>query len=216
MKKFIIFILCILFLTACSYPDTQCEYCGAKIYSSDANYIDDNMYCDDCYNDARRCEYCGEKYINSWHEDSEYCDACIENGNVLYCSICKKYKHSDEVLIEPKINDSHLIDNACYDCFYNVVIPKYCGTDFYSTWEELIESNNGELVWGTLTDNQRTYVKYPYFDYEKVYFVPEGYAFHSVDWCYTLNNSDTIYYCTCDTAYDFGLEPCSKCVYFED
>lgn len=216
MKKMLILILCIIFLTACSYHDAECEFCGESVYSEHAKCIDDRICCDNCYDNAGICSYCKKKYINAWHEGSEYCDACIENMNVLYCSICETFKPNDEVLVEPQINDLLFIDNVCNECFYNVEIPKYCGTDFYSTWENLLDDNGGELVWSTLTDIQRELVKYPYFDSEKVYFVPGGYAFHSVDWCYTLSNSDTIYYCTCDTAYDFGLDPCSKCVYFED
>lgn len=200
----------------CCEEAAECDLCGEHIFSDDTFVINDNYFCDICYDRANICDFCGEKYIYCWYEGTGYCDACIENGNVLFCCICQEYKNSEEVLIEPRINGYSLVDNVCNDCFYDVAIPKYCGTDFYSTWENLIDANGGNLVWGTLTDKQRNYVKYPYFDYEKVYFVPEGYAFHSVDWCYTLSNSNTIYHCTYDTACDFGLEPCSKCVYFED
>ena len=86
------------------------------------------------------------------------------------------------------------------------------GTDYESTWGDLIEANGGELVWDTLTPEQQVLVNYPEFDESNVYWVPEGKSFHAVDWCYTLSRSKTILSGTYDEAISNDLEPCSKCV----
>ena len=86
------------------------------------------------------------------------------------------------------------------------------GTDYESTWGKLIEENGGEPVWGTLTAEQQELVNYPYLDKECVYYVPNGEAYHSVDWCYTLERSKTILSIDYDEAISSGLGPCSKCV----
>lgn len=86
------------------------------------------------------------------------------------------------------------------------------GTDYESTWGDLIKSNGGDPVWGTLTEEQQALVHYPYFDKEKVYWTPEGENYHSVDWCYTLERSKEIISGTYDEAVGAGLDSCSKCV----
>lgn len=86
------------------------------------------------------------------------------------------------------------------------------GTDFESTWGNLIAANGGELVYDTLTPEQQALVNYPYLDKESVYFVPTGSNYHSVDWCYTLENSKEIINCTLQDALNKRLNPCSKCV----
>jgi hypothetical protein len=86
------------------------------------------------------------------------------------------------------------------------------GTDYDSTWSKLIESNEGEPVWETLTEEQQNLVNYPYLNEDEVFYVPDGKSYHSVDWCYTLENSKTILNCTLQNAIQKELEPCSKCV----
>ena len=86
------------------------------------------------------------------------------------------------------------------------------GYDFESTWGDLIDANGGELVYETLTPEQQALVNYPYFDKENVYFIPNGNNYHSVDWCYTLENSEKILNCTLQDALNKRLNPCSKCI----
>ena len=86
------------------------------------------------------------------------------------------------------------------------------GTDYDSTWGDLNEANGGETVWGTLTAEQQELVNFPYLDKANVYYVPEGDAYHSVDWCYTLERSETVLSCTYSEAVSDNLSPCSKCV----
>lgn len=87
------------------------------------------------------------------------------------------------------------------------------GTDFESTWGDLIEANDGDLVYDTLTSSQRALVHFPKYDPDCVYYVPDGKSYHSVDWCYTLSRSTDIRSTTELDAEDVkGLEPCSKCV----
>lgn len=86
------------------------------------------------------------------------------------------------------------------------------GTDYQSTWGDLIAANGGEPVWGTLTKEQQALVNFPYLDKDHVFYVPEGNSYHSVEWCYTLERSETILSCSYDEALGNNLGPCSKCV----
>lgn len=117
MYKTLILLVCAILLTSCSMPDVDCEYCGKKIYSGDSKEIDTNYCCDDCYFEANTCEHCGKKYINRFVEKRYcVCDGCVDNGYVVYCYLCDKYKDAEEVAIEPYINGSYSINNICYDC----------------------------------------------------------------------------------------------------
>lgn len=94
---------------------------------------------------------------------------------------------------------------------YSIPTKEY-GTDFDSTWGALLEFNGGKLPYDTLTNEQRSYINFPKLDSSKVYYVPKGKSYHSVDWCYTLARSKTIYYQSLTDSISQGLEPCSKCV----
>lgn len=81
------------------------------------------------------------------------------------------------------------------------------------TWGELEEENGGELVYDTLTEEQQDLVNYPELDKSKVYWTPNGKCYHSVDWCYTLAESEDIRCGTLEEAIAEGKsDPCSKCV----
>ena len=112
-----------------------------------------------------------------------------------------------------------LVDNAYYNGYYDATETRSIsasyrtyGTDFESTWGDLIDANGGELVYDTLTPEQQALVNYPYFNKENVYFVPNGSNYHSVDWCYTLEKSREIINCTLQDALNKKLDPCSKCI----
>lgn len=170
-KKFCVLLFTITLLTSCSLPDTECSYCRDYIVSEDAYMIADNLCCESCYLEANTCEYCGEKFINHGYlSNLEFCEACIDNRYVICCEYCSKYYPKENIIIEPAINDYQLW-NVCINCFSDC-ISEYCGTDFDSTWGDLIESNGGELVWETLTDEQRKLVKYPYLNSNEVFFTP--------------------------------------------
>lgn len=82
-------------------------------------------------------------------------------------------------------------------------------------WGDL-EYFEGERVWGTLTKEQRALVNYPELDEECVYWVPNGKAYHAMDWCYTLWRSKDIRSGTLEEAKKTGkLYPCSKCVGYD-
>lgn len=89
---------------------------------------------------------------------------------------------------------------------------KIFGTDFDSTWGDMISANGGDLVWGTLTPEQQALVNYPYLNPDEVFFVADGDNYHSVEWCYTLQNSEDVFGCKLSLATGVGLDPCSKCV----
>lgn len=79
-------------------------------------------------------------------------------------------------------------------------------------WGDLVESE-GDYVWDELTPIQQALVNYPTLDEASVYWVPNGHSYHAIDWCYTLDRSDTIENGSLDEAKAAGKSsPCSKCV----
>ena len=82
-----------------------------------------------------------------------------------------------------------------------------------AVWGDLIRANGGELKYETLTKEEQALVHFPPFNANKVYWTPKGHNYHSVDWCYTLENSKKILSGTVDEAIDEGKSSsCSKCV----
>lgn len=139
--------------------------------------------------------------------------ALEEQYETGYSEAESEYKYSYDSGYEDGYNTGY--SDCAYDYNLEVSDDTYdnCGTDYESTWGDLIDANGGEPVWGTLTQEQKALVNYPYFDINKVYYVPDGENFHSVEWCYTLEKSKTIYSCTYGEALDYGLDSCSKCIY---
>lgn len=77
-------------------------------------------------------------------------------------------------------------------------------------WGDL--ENEYGRVYDTLTFEQRALVHFPPLDENCVYYVPKGYSYHAVAYCYTLVNAKTILSETLPEAEEAGLAPCSKCV----
>lgn len=78
------------------------------------------------------------------------------------------------------------------------------------TWGDLFRVYRH--VYGTLTPDQEKLVKYPELDPCEVFFAPNSKSFHAVDWCYTIESSAEIGFCSLDEAKSRKLKPCSKCV----
>lgn len=194
MKKVLAITLCsISLLCGCTDPDAI-----SKEYES--GY-------DEGYDEGF---YDGEAKGYSAGEDDGYSIGHEEGYNAGY-EEGYNYGHEDGYNIGYDTGYS----DCAYDYNLEVSDDAYdnCGTDYESTWGDLIDANGGEPVWGTLTTEQKALVNYPYFDMNKVYYVPDGKNFHSVEWCYTLEKSKTIYSCTYGEALDYGLDSCSKCIY---
>lgn len=66
--------------------------------------------------------------------------------------------------------------------------------------------------YGTLTPEQQSQIHFPILDPACVYFLPSHPTFHSVYWCYSLDNSPRPSKTTLDNAIYQELKPCSKCV----
>lgn len=64
----------------------------------------------------------------------------------------------------------------------------------------------------TLKPYQQKMIHYPDLSPEAVYYTSSGRAYHSVDWCYTLDDSIKVENCTLEEAKEMKLHPCSKCV----
>lgn len=78
------------------------------------------------------------------------------------------------------------------------------------TWGELYRVHRH--VYGTLTPEQEKLVNYPAMDASEVFFAPNSKSFHAVDWCYTIEASAEIGFCSLAEAKSRKLKPCSKCV----
>lgn len=100
-----------------------------------------------------------------------------------------------------------------------IFISSACSNNTYDSpdtpeevWGELIEQE-GDYVWDTLTAEQQKLINYPDLDEDKVYWVPNGKSYHSIEWCYTLSKSENIISGSIDEAIEKGkTDPCSKCV----
>ncbi len=77
----------------------------------------------------------------------------------------------------------------------------------YETWKDL----KGKR-YRTLTSFQQSQIHFPLLDPTRVYYLPSHPSFHSVYWCYTLDNSPTPDKTTLEAAIQQKLKPCSKCV----
>ena len=89
--------------------------------------------------------------------------------------------------------------------------PEY-GTDFSSTWGDLYIWNCGELPRGNLSDVQRSMILYPKFNRENICYDPETNYYHSVRWCYMLEDASSIEYCNLSYATEHKMQPCDKCI----
>lgn len=117
----------------------------------------------------------------------------FDDGFTVSCYVTKRYEESDK----GKSDDEELDESQ---------IEK-------DTWGALKESNSGELKYDTLSEDEQKLVNYPILNEEEVFWTPNGKSYHSVDWCYTLENSKTILSGTLDEAIKAGKsDPCSKCV----
>lgn len=67
-------------------------------------------------------------------------------------------------------------------------------------------------VYETLTPEQERLVNYPPFTPQKVFYASSSKSYHAVKWCYTLEKSFDIDFCSAAEAKACGLKPCSKCV----
>lgn len=113
----------------------------------------------------------------------------------------------------PKVQ-SNVATSAVASPFASAVVISE--KDYPDTYQEVwgdLEKHEGGAVWGTLTSDQQSYVNYPKFDKNLVYWTPGGKSYHAIDWCYTLEKSETIVSGAFGDAIEAGkTDPCSKCV----
>ena len=208
MKKIGILLLCIILLTSCSYTDTNCEYCGKAINSEDAQWVQENHCCDSCYDNCNECAFCHEKYYDSDYEKYGSCEGCVWSGNLSFCEHCDSFCEGSECSEDIYVFNEYY-ESICFNCLEDNLYISY-GKEFCDTWFDLIKEYG--VVYGTLTHEQMRCVNYPVLNENEVFFTENGYAFHSVPWCYTLWNSEYVYYSTYNEMIFYGYEPCSKCV----
>lgn len=91
-----------------------CEGCGLRYHTDDSNYVNDYLWCNDCYNDRfAYCQKCGEDYDNDYvhevnHRYSYMCEDCLSDCGFYKCEDCGEY--SDNV------NETDECNLYCEDC----------------------------------------------------------------------------------------------------
>lgn len=107
-------------------------------------------------------------------------------------------------------SDTDSICESLPDATARIEYLHYCAQLQQDTWGDLFKQYG--RVRGTLSAVQQQLVHYPDFDKDEVYYTTHGRAYHSVDWCYSLDQANNIYSCPLEEAKDQHLHPCSKCV----
>ncbi|WP_144437092.1 hypothetical protein [Dehalogenimonas alkenigignens] len=132
---------------------------------------------------------------------------------VINNNIQRHTRHAFSLILSAVVLFCPACDRDTPETNHTPEISQAYGVDFNSTWGDLIQVNGGKLPWDTLTEYQQSLVHYPKFDSSCVYWVDGGYAYHSVDWCYTLSKSSNIRHGTLEEAKAARkTDPCSKCV----
>lgn len=126
------------YLNACSHScmdiitegadNCECYHCGNRYYEDDMYFVNDNQYCDGCYNDLFfRCEKCNndcdsDDQVEVTHKGytTTICQDCYQ-GNYQECSECERSYPNNE-MIDSQEGNSYcpkcVIDccSVCADC----------------------------------------------------------------------------------------------------
>jgi len=152
----------------------SCEDCGCTVYEGDEFYLDDSVYCENCYNENRFvCEECGDEHDNDdahSHNDLLYCESCLENY-FEDCEECGKLVHTSNAI---EIEEFFFCDSDCvtkfgfHDCedcgeyvhdddlinFNNMIYCESCVDEIAQECddcgelvanEDMVELDNGEI-----------------------------------------------------------------------
>lgn len=211
LKILFAFAVIVMCIGALYYFLPECKYCPSKVFITQEYYVKGELTCKDCYSSSSNCGHCYEKHRNGrMVEGKSFCQDCIANGVVIRCSECNRLNFPYNLETDPQLSRNKTIyGKYCKDC-KDKLGNIYCATDFESAWGKLIEYNNGELIYETLTAEQQDLVNYPYLNIDCVYWVVDGEAYHSVRWCYTLDRSENVF--SSSLANTSKRKPCSKCV----
>lgn len=92
---------------------SYCSHCDEFISEGDENYINDEPYCETCYNElAISCFECGSTHhIDDNHEfeGKDYCEDCF-NDVIIECSQCGNLVHINNVI---EIDEENFCSEAC-------------------------------------------------------------------------------------------------------
>jgi hypothetical protein len=96
-------------------PNYTCENCNCEVDEDDIYTFDDDIYCENCYNDlVGFCEYCGCNYFQDDLTTAEY------NGNT-YCENCYNdvFTSCENCSKEIRIHYAYDFDDNhyCQECF---------------------------------------------------------------------------------------------------
>lgn len=105
---------------------TNCEHCGDRISSYDANCVHDNFYCTDCtsklFSFCDSCnEYCDSSDVHELNGHRYYsyiCNQCADSMDAIMCTSCYCY-HRDYIIAE---DTGEVYCDNCQDELY------YCET----------------------------------------------------------------------------------------
>lgn len=163
--------------------------------------------------------------------DSNKTDALIDRNHEL--SQENKELDAENFSLELQLADKEMIIEKLLKDQQDSTIFGYSASDITSLFERLHDFENQESrldhaaissarrdTWKdlkgkpykTLTPEQQSQIHFPVLDPSYVYFLPSHPTFHSVYWCYSLDNSPSPNKTTLCDAIQQKLKPCSKCV----
>lgn len=206
-KTFFIVLFMVLMFCGCSvsYGDVQCYNCRKEINSDQAQSIDDEFFCDNCYKHAKKCYNCHRKYIeNSETPYLNYCIDCIYDDKVLFhCVNCGIYYPVDQ-----KYNFDG--DPLCADCYFNTVFSSENFSDFSGTNQISKWVAQGEV-------KDYGYESKRYYQSVGDFFTRNGCIVISSDnkyhelYCTHISDDDSFMIMDISTAENLGYKRCVDC-----
>ena len=116
------------------HSDSECEcvYCGCPVSQEDAYLVDDDRYCEECYDELfSRCEECGDVYPVkdcTWIQSTEktVCETCLSDC-YFFCDDCGKFYPESDL---HRVSVDREYRHVCENCVGDYVICDDC-EDYY-------------------------------------------------------------------------------------
>lgn len=119
---------------------TKCHQCGERIHNREEFSVDDNVYCERCYNALfRTCDDCEEEHLESemvnLGEKGWFCMECVENQGVRQCYECQHWEDEGNMITYEDVQ-------YCPSCWER--IRRYCPV--CKTWHPKVEGHRNTVV----------------------------------------------------------------------
>lgn len=90
--------------------ETYCDFCGKITKEKFIDFYGNKLMCSDCYSELVKCTHCHKEYFEDdliEFEDKLFCESCLDDVGLAYCSVCGKYY---------QIIDDDYDQKMCYEC----------------------------------------------------------------------------------------------------